>query len=151
MGRGDVLVNARSLLTVAVALLLTVGLTGCLGSLDDGRGASSGAEVEPGCSQQQVSGQLTPESSLTAEAAAQADGARAQVDIDHVGQGEITFVLEQEGEEVWRDSITQPLLRTTKTASDLPAGDYTLTASVDQGVHQVNGLWLNITWGGASC
>lgn len=132
-------------------LVLTMGSIGCLGDAGDGDGSGTVGDVEPGCSQQQVSGQLTPENSLTAQAEARADGARAGVDIEHAGQGEITFALESDGEEVWSDTTTQPVLRYGTDANNLAAGEYTLTASVDQGVHQVTSLWLNITWGGADC
>ncbi len=130
-------------------LVLALLVAGCLGGT--GGGSPAQADVEPGCSQQQVSGQLTPDDQLTAQAEAKADGADAHVDIEHAGQGEITVVLETDGEEVWSDTTTQPILRYGTSAQDLPAGPYTLTASVDQGVHQVTNLWLNITWGGASC
>lgn len=133
------------------ALVLTMGIVGCLGDAGDEDGPGTSGSVGPGCSQQQVSGQLTPDNRLTAQAEAKAEGATAQVDIEHAGQGEITFVLETGGEEVWSDSTTQPVLRYGSNANNLAAGDYTLTASVDQGVHQVTSLWLNITWGGATC
>lgn len=132
-------------------LVLTMGIAGCLGDAGDGDGSGTAGEVEPGCSQQQVSGQLTPDNRLTAQAEAKADGATARVDIEHAGEGEITFVLERGDEEVWRDTTSQPVLRYGTGPNDLAAGDYTLTASVDQGVHQVTNLWLNITWGGADC
>lgn len=132
-------------------LAVTIGIAGCIGDAGDGDGTGTAGGVEPGCSQQQVSGQLTPENMLALQAEAKADGAAAQVDIEHAGQGEITFVLETGGEEVWRDTTTQPVLRYGNNANNLAAGPYTLTASVEQGIHQVTNLWLNITWGGASC
>lgn len=132
-------------------LVLTMGIAGCLDRAGDGNQSGPGADVEPGCSQGQTSGQLTPQDSLTVQAEAKTNGSDGHVDIEHAGQGEITFVLERGGEEVWRDTTTQPVLRYGAGASDLAAGSYTLTASVDQGVHEVANLWLNITWGGGSC
>lgn len=146
--------------TILMVLLLSTTLAGCLGGED---AASPDAEPDTdvdttrnsGCSTTAVDGRVTPNGGLSVSGEAGADGASAQMSMDTGGAGVsgINVTLARDGEVVWSDDAGQGVTATdwANSAQQLAAGNYTLTASTDDGVYDVQELWLEITWGGGSC
>lgn len=152
--------RGHSSATILTMLLLTAALGGCLGG--DGEAPANGESEtlanttrNSGCSTNAVDGRLAPSADLSVSGEAGADGASAQMTMEAggAGVGGIDLTLERDGEEVWSDDAAQGVTLTdwTNSAQQLPAGNYTLTASTDDGAYEVQELRLQVTWGGGSC
>lgn len=118
---------------------------------DTSGGDERPSQAKGGCDRDADSGQVSPTDELEAQAEL-AEPGRIAVSFNYGGAGPIDLTLSHEGDTVWEETITAAGGDNYEhTIDDLPAGDYTLTASTDAGA--VSGtLEIAAQWGhGGAC
>lgn len=139
--------------TRAAGLALVVvaaSLTGCLLGSETTEDDEGLPDAQTGCTRrdQERSGQLEPGERLSVEASVEA--APASGNITHGGQGAGTYriTLTHDGEAVFNQSFTRAneYGPTQHSLESLAAGNYTLTARAQEGIHDLD-VELQLAWG----
>ncbi len=133
-------------------LLLAAGISGCIADDGSSLGTSETHTVNRGCSNNVRDGTVTPGAPLTTVSEAGAGSAHGTITYDTDPQaGTIHLTLTHEEQETWSHTLQGYGFTSYSTQfSDLDAGNYTLTASTDDGYSDAQ-LRLTITWGGGTC
>lgn len=134
---------------VPAVLLLTAGLAGCLGH--DATIESNSTHSETHCQTEARSGTISPDEQLSVQETANGTPAEAVVEYEpETHLGTVDLSLASENEEVWNTQLTGVGNSFDTTVPDLPRGNYTLTATTDDGYAQAT-LTLGLRWGDGGC
>lgn len=130
-------------------LLVAGGLAGCIG--ENVTVENETIHTETHCQTEARSGTIGPDEQLSVQETANGTPAEALVEYEpetHVGTVDLS--LANEDEEVWNTQLTGLGNSVETTVPDLPRGNYTLTATTDDGYAQAT-LTLGLGWGDGGC
>lgn len=137
----------RTLLTLLTPLLLvTASLAGCVGGTGEDLSTSNTQSCERHVTNRTRAGTVSPDQPLSLEARHEDGPNEGEITVDAQGGGSLNVVLERDGERAWSREFTGTgNMGGQFHSTQLPAGNYTLTASTDAGVFDVS-LRLTLTW-----
>lgn len=131
---------------VVALLLLSAGFVGCLGETGGVEDRQETTNCDEGEVDQGKNGRVSPAESMTLQANVTGEPATGEISIDAQGTGGFTVVLERDGEEAWSESFDGTGNQGGNYhPNPLSAGNYTLTASSETGVYEID-LSLHVSW-----
>ncbi len=105
-----------------------------------------GSPGQGGCQREEASGQVTPVEGVSVSARLEHTGS-VRVEAESTGAGPLNVTLAKENGTVWAETFeVQGSASLDQREDELPAGEYTATASTGQGAHQVD-LEITTRWG----